>query len=170
MDKQTGFATLLKPWELHGWAGRGEQSPTSAFVTSAWTHTAPTPCASHSRAACARGPSRRAPEARFAPLCAKACATASPIPLEAPVMTAVLSRRLSIKQTLPRRYEASRLINSPPLQSVAERLLPMVCSIRVLSDRAICAGRPPRVGFSHARNFDHVKGSKNPPRGTSCKC
>src|SRR5215204_5587023 len=73
----------------------------SGSVTSVGTASARPPSSSQSRAACSSSSRRRAARTTLAPRLAKALAVASPMPLEAPVITTVASRRLSMVTLLP---------------------------------------------------------------------
>src|SRR5690348_6030009 len=91
--------TTMSMWPSCSMADATAADTESSLVTSAGITNAFRPCSLAARAVAARPSSLRATSARSAPAAAIATATARPIPLEAPVMNAVLpvrSNRLAL--------------------------------------------------------------------------
>src|SRR5215472_12871005 len=96
--------TTMSMWPSCSMAEATAAATESSLVTSAGITNAFRPCSLAARAVPARPSSLRAISARSAPAAAIATATARPIPLEAPVMKAVLpvrSNRLALIGVLP---------------------------------------------------------------------
>src|SRR5215216_5126234 len=92
-------------------------------VTSVGTASARPPSASQSRAACSSSSRRLAARTTLAPRRAKAWAVASPMLLEAPVITTVASRRLLITVRLPFHPQPMRCqLHQPHLFGILDRI------------------------------------------------